>query len=345
MGVGNGLLPTTVVGSYPQPDWLIDRIKLRNRPPPRARAADIWRVSTEFLQQAQDDATILAIRDMEAAGIDIITDGEIRRESYSNRFVLSLEGFNAENPGTIAGRTGRPVQVPRVVSQVRWKHPVLLGDAEFLRKNTTRMTKATVPGPFTVTQQAVNEYYSDDASLAIDVAEAINQEAKALKSAGIDIIQLDEPYLQAAPEKAREYAVEAINRALEGVSTPTVLHTCFGYGYMIKDKPAEYPFLDELNECKADQLSLETAQPKLDQALLERIRDKKIILGVINLGDSKIESPEEVAARIRSALKHAPPERLVAAPDCGMKYLERGVAYAKLCALAQGAGLVRREIQ
>jgi len=343
--VANGrLFPTTVVGSYPQPDWLVDRENLRNRPPPRTKAPEIWRVAERWLLDAQDDATLLAIRDLESAGIDIITDGEIRRESYSNKFATSLEGMDTKNPGVIVGRSGRPVQVPRVVGPIRRRGPVLLRDAEFLRRNTRRLAKVTIPGPFTVTQQAKNDYYPDEASLAKDVAVAINEEAKAVMATGIDVIQLDEPYLQVAPEKAKEYAVEAVNRALEGVGGTTALHTCFGYGFIIKNKPSGYGFFDELNDVKVQQLSLEMAQPKVDASMLEKIEEKTIMVGVLDLGDMNIETPETVAERIRTAAKRTSPERVIPAPDCGMKYLDRGVALAKLRALVQGAEIARAEV-
>ncbi len=296
-------LLTTAVGSYPQPDWLVDRENLKGRPPPRVRAREIWRVEEKFLERAQDDATLLAIREMESAGIDIVTDGEIRRESYSNRFATALDGIDTRNPGIAIGRTGRPTPVPRVVGPIRWKKPILLRDAEFLRQNTDRRTKITLPGPFTITQQAQNDFYPDEASLAKDVAIAVNQEAKTLKVAGVDVVQIDEPYLQAKPEKAKEYAVEVINRALEGVEGPTALHSCFGYAHIVKNKPNGYSFLTELDECVVNQLSIEAAQPNLDLATLESIHNKTIILGVINLDDVHVETPEMVAARIRKALK------------------------------------------
>ncbi len=336
-------LLTTVVGSYPQPDWLVDRENLKSRLPPRVRAREIWRVEEKFLEQAQDDATLLAIREMELAGIDIVTDGEIRRESYSNQFATALDGIDPDSPGVAMDRTGHPNPVPRVIGPVRWKRPILQRDLEFLRQNTDRYTKITLPGPFTVTQQAQNDFYSDDASLAKDIAIAVNQEAKALEAAGVDVIQIDEPYLQARPERAKEYAVEVINRALEGVEVPTALHSCFGYAHIVKNKPSGYQFLTELNECVVEQLSIEAAQPNLDLTVLESIRDKTIILGVIDLNDAQVETPETVAARIRKALNHIPIERLIAAPDCGMKYLDRNVAFGKLKALAQGAKIVRAE--
>lgn len=344
MATEKKLFSTAIVGSYPQPDWLVDRANLRNRPPPRAKAGDIWRVEARFLDQAQDDAAVLAIRDIESAGIDVVTDGEVRRESYSNRFATALEGMDSTNPATIIGRSGRPVEVPRVVGPVKRNGPVLLKEAEFLRKNTKKTAKVTIPGPFTMTQTAKDEYYRDEASLARDLADAVNQEAKEIKAAGIDVIQLDEPYLQVAPDKARQYAVEAINRAVEGIPGTRVLHTCFGYGYIIKNKPNGFPFLDELNGCKVEQLSLETAQPKLDPAMLERIPEKTIILGALDLGDPTVESAEAVAERLRKALKHVPAEKLMAGPDCGMKYLDRDSAYGKLRALAKGAEILRAEV-
>ncbi|MBW8268208.1 uroporphyrinogen decarboxylase family protein [Caldovatus aquaticus] len=339
------LLPTTVVGSYPQPEWLVRRDILLGRLVPRVRAREIWRVDPEVLEQAQDDATLLAIRDQERAGIDIITDGEIRRESYSNRFALALEGIDAENPGEITSRGGKPTQVPRVVGPIRWRGPVERRDVEFLRANTDRRIKITLPGPFTLSQQAVDAHYGDEEAMAMDYAAAVAAEARALKAAGADVIQLDEPWLQARPEAARRYAVKAINRALEGVPGPTVVHLCFGYAHQVKDKPASgYSFLPQLADCVAGQISIEAAQPRLDLGILRELAPKTILLGVLDLGTPEVETAEEVAARIRAGLRHVPAERLVPAPDCGMKYLPRDRAFGKLRALAEGAAIVRREL-
>ncbi len=338
-------LLTTVVGSYPQPDWLVDRENLRRRLPPRVRAREIWRVDERWLEQAQDDATVLAIRDMERAGIDILTDGEIRRESYSNRLATALEGMDLEKPGTALDRTGHPNPVPRVAGPVRRPRPILVRDVEFLRRHTDRRIKITLPGPFTITQQTQNDHYPDDRSLAMDVAAAVNQEVRDLLAAGADVVQLDEPYLQARPEKARAYGVAAIDRALEGVEGTTALHTCFGYAHVVKTRLTGYPFLAELNGCRVQQLSLEAAQPRLDLSILQAIPDKTIILGVLDLDDMQVETPEAVAGRIRDALRFVPPQRLILAPDCGMKYLPRHVAFAKLQALTAGARLVRAELR
>lgn len=338
-------LLTTVVGSYPQPDWLVNRENLKNRLPPRVRAREIWRVEERFLEAAQDDATLLAIRDMESAGIDIITDGEIRRESYSNRFATALDGFDIDNPGVALNRTGHPNPVPRVVGPVRRSRPIQVRDVEFARRNTDRRLKITLPGPFTIAQQAQNDYYPDDQSLAMDIAAAVNAEIRDLRAAGADVVQLDEPYLQARPEKAKAYALAAINRALEGVEGDTALHTCFGYAHIVKKRLSGYSFLTELNDCLARQLSIEAAQPNLDLSILAKIPRKTIMLGVINLDDLAVETPEIVAARIRSALKFVPPDRLIVAPDCGMKYLPREVAFRKLKALVEGAGIVRGELR
>ena len=338
------LIPTTVVGSYPQPDWLVDREQLRSRLPPRVRAREIWRVPEPFLEQAQDDATRLAIGDMEQAGVDIITDGEIRRESYSNRFATALDGFDIDHPGTAIDRTGHPNPVPRIVGPVRRSRPVEVRDLEFLRQHTHRLVKITVPGPFTVTQQAQNDYYPDERSVALAVAAAINEEIKDLFAAGADIVQIDEPYLQARPEQARKYGVEAINRALDGVVGTTALHMCFGYAAIVHDRPGQYAFLPELNACVAQQISIEAAQPNLDLSVLGQLPNKTIILGVLNLGDEQVETPQVVADRIRSALRQIAPERLVVAPDCGMKYLSRDVAFAKLQAMVEGAKIVREEL-
>ena len=341
------LLPTTVVGSYPQPDWLVDRDKLLSRLPPRVRARDVWRVAEPWLEQAQDDATIVAIRDMERAGIDILTDGEIRRESYSNRFATALDGIDLDNPGQRASRSGRPDIVPRVVGKIVRKHPVEVRDVQFLRSNTDRPIKITVPGPFTMTQQAVDDFYGDEARLAMDFAVALNEEIHDLERAGADVIQIDEPYLQARAEPARQYAVEAIDRALRDVRARTVLHTCFGYGLVVKNKPANvgYPFLEELAQTSVDQISIEAAQPNLDLSVLERMRDKTMMVGVIDLGTADVEEQSTVEARIRAALRHIDPERLVLAPDCGMKYLPRAAAFAKLQVMVRAASAVRDELR
>ena len=341
----DNLLLTTVVGSYPQPDWLVNRENLKNRLPPRVRAREIWRVEERFLEAAQDDATLLAIRDMESAGIDIITDGEIRRESYSNRFATALDGFDIDNPGVALDRTGHPNPVPRVVGPVRRSRPIQVRDVEFARRNTDYRLKITLPGPFTIAQQAQNDYYPDDQSVAMDIAAAVNAEIRDLQAAGADVVQLDEPYLQARPEKAKAYALAAINRALEGIEGDTALHTCFGYAHIVKKRLSGYSFLTELNDCLARQLSIEAAQPNLDLSILTKIPHKTIMLGVINLDDMAVETPGIVAARIRNALRFVPPDRLIVAPDCGMKYLPREVAFRKLKALVEGAGIVRAELR
>jgi len=337
-------LVTTVVGSYPQPDWLIDRERLGSRLPPRVRARELWRITEEHLEEAQDDATRIAVSDMERAGVDIVTDGEMRRESYSNRFATALEGVDLDTPGVALDRTGHPNPVPRVVGPIRRTRPVEVRDVEFLRSITDRRIKITVPGPFTMTQQAQNDHYDDPRMLALGYAEAVNEELRDLKAAGADVVQIDEPYLQARPEPAREYALEAINRALDGVDGDTVLHTCFGYAHIVHDRLPGYPFLRELQGCAATHLSLEAAQPDLDPELLRDVPDKVIVLGVLDLGDPKAETPEVVAGRIRRALTVLPPERLVVAPDCGMKYLPRELAFAKLRAMVEGARLVDAEL-
>jgi 5-methyltetrahydropteroyltriglutamate--homocysteine methyltransferase len=338
------LLPTTVVGSYPQPDWLIDREGLKSRLPPRVRAQTLWRVPAAYLEQAQDDATLIAIRDMERAGIDVITDGEMRRESYSNRFATELAGVDLDQPGQALDRTGHPNPVPRVFGPIRRARPVELRDVQFLRRNTDRTIKITLPGPFTMAQQAQNDFYPTDEALILDYAAAVNAEARDLKAAGADIIQLDEPYLQARAEKAKGLGVKGINRALEGIAGPTAVHLCFGYAHIVHERPSGYSFLPELAACSATQISIEAAQPNLDLRALAPLRDKTIILGVISMGDPAPESPAVVASRIRAALKHHPAERIVPAPDCGMKYLSRETAFAKLQALAEGAAIVRREL-
>ena len=337
------LLPTTVVGSYPQPDWLVDRTLL-SKGVARVRL-DLWRVPEPWLEQAQDDATRLAIRDMERAGIDIITDGEMRRESYSNRFATSLEGVASGKPGEVVSMAGNATAVPRVVGPIRRSHAVETRDMAFLRENTGRTAKITLPGPFTMSRQAVNEYYKDDDEMVMDYAAAVNAEARDLEKAGADVIQLDEPWLRQDPAAAKRIAVKAIDRALEGIKVTTVIHLCFGYAAVVKgQKPVGYSFLSELAACKADQISIEAAQPKLDLGVLKELAPKKIMLGVIDLADPNAETADIVAERIRAALKFLAPDRLVPAPDCGMKYLTRELAFAKLKALADGAAIVRSEL-
>ena len=333
-----------MVGSYPQPNWLIDRERLGQRLPPRVRARELWRVPEPFLEDAQDDATRLAVRDMELAGVDVITDGEMRRESYSNRFATALDGVDLDDPGVALDRTGHENPVPRVVGAIRRTRPVEVRDVEFLRSITDRRVKITVPGPFTMTQQAQNDYYHDDRELAFAYAEALNEELRDLKAAGADVVQIDEPYLQARPAPAREYAVDAINRTLDGIEGETVLHTCFGYAHIVHDRLTGYPFLRELNDCLATHVSLEAAQPNLDSKVLRDIADKVIVLGVLDLGSSEVESPEVVADRIRRALTVVAPERLVIAPDCGMKYLPRERAFRKLEAMVAGTRLAREDL-
>ncbi len=338
------VLPTAPVGSYPQPDSLIDRSQLLGHGPPRVRARDIWRVPEERLEAAQDEATIVAVRDMEEAGLDIVTDGEIRRESYSNRFATALDGVDIDNPGEVANRSGGKTIVPRVVGPIRRTRSVQVRDVEFLRSITDRAIKITVPGPFTMSVQVVDEHYGDDEALAMAYAEAVNEEVRDLFAAGADIVQLDEPWMQARPDQAKRFAVSAINRALEGAAGTTAVHMCFGYANMVKDKPSGYSFLPELDATVADQISIEAAQPKLDLSILETLGSKTIMVGVLDMAHAQPETPDMVADRIRAALEHVPPERIVVAPDCGMKYLSRELAFAKLSAMVAGAEIVRREI-
>ncbi len=338
------LLPTSLVGSYPQPDWLIDRDRLAGRFPPRVRARELWRVAPEYLEQAQRDATLLAIRAQEDAGLDIITDGEICRESYSNRFATALEGVDIDNPGTALDRSGHPNSVPRVTGAIRRKHPVELEDLKFLRAHTSREIKITVPGPFTMAQQAQDDYYGSREAMAFGYAEAVNEEVRDLFAAGADIVQLDEPYLQARPAEAQQYGVKVINRALDGVTGTTALHLCFGYAAIIHERPAGYSFLPELAACDCDQISIETAQSNLDCSVLSALDGKTIILGVIDLSDPAVETPEVVVERVRRALPYVPASRIVLAPDCGMKYIPRETAFGKMTAMAAAAVRLRAEL-
>ncbi|HJQ58232.1 MAG TPA: 5-methyltetrahydropteroyltriglutamate--homocysteine methyltransferase [Vineibacter sp.] len=338
------LLPTTLVGSYPQPDWLVDKKMLLGAGPPRVRMREVWRVAEPNLAEAQDDAALLAIRDMERAGLDILTDGEVRRESYFNHFATSLDGIDLDRPGEVVGRTGLPTIVPRVVGPIRRARPVELAAARFLRANTQRATKITVPGPFTMTMLAQNQHYADDRSLAMAYADAVNAELKDLKEAGIDVVQIDEPYLSPNAERARAFALEAIDRALHGVPGPTAIHLCMGYAYVVKRKPTNYAFLPELARSSVAQISIEAAEPKLDLAVLRNLPGKSVMVGVLDLGDKAIEAPETIAGRIEAALKVLPAERLIVAPDCGLKYLPRAVAFGKMQAMVEGARQVRARL-
>jgi 5-methyltetrahydropteroyltriglutamate--homocysteine methyltransferase len=337
------LFPTTLVGSYPQPDWLIDRKKLAGRFPPRVRALELWRAPEPWLEEAQDDATLIAIRAQEEAGLDVITDGEIRRESYSNRFATALEGIDIDNPGTALDRSGHPNPVPRIVGKIKRKHAVEIADLEFLKLHTDRMVKMTVPGPFTMTQQAQNDFYSREEDAAMDYAAAVNEEIKDLFAAGADIVQMDEPYMQARPEQARDYGLEALNRALEGVNGTTAVHICFGYAAIIHQRPSGYSFLGELKGCRCDQVSVETAQPDLDCSVLNDLAEKKVMVGCLDLSDMTVESPDSIVIRVKKALEFLAPENVILAPDCGMKYLPRDVAEGKLRSMVAAAAILREE--
>ena len=337
------LFPTTIVGSYPQPEWLIDRARLAGRFPPRVRARELWRIPEPFLAEAQDDATLLAIRAQEEAGLDIVSDGEIRRESYSNRFATALEGVDLDNPGTALDRSGHPNPVPRIVGRIRRMRPVEVGDLQFLKAHTTRKTKITVPGPFTMLQQAQNDFYKSEEEAAMDYAAAVNEEIRDLFAAGADVVQIDEPYMQARPEKARQYGLQALNRALEGITGTTCVHICFGYAAVIHSRPSGYSFLPELAGCRCRQVSIETAQSHLDTRVLRELDGKQVLVGCLDLNDMNVETPQVVADRIRRALEHIAPEQVVLAPDCGMKYLPRAVAQGKLVAMVEAARQLRRE--
>lgn len=337
------LFPCTLVGSYAQPDWLIDKEKLAGRFPPRVRAKELWRVNEEFLEEAQNDATRTAIAEMEEAGLDIITDGEIRRESYSNHFATALDGVDIDNPGTALDRSGEPNLVPRVVGPISRKHAVCVKDVEFMKEHSTRQIKITVPGPFTMGQQAQNDFYETDRECALAYADAVNEEIKDLFAAGADVVQIDEPYMQARPEKAREFGIEVLNRALEGVSKKTCVHICFGYAAIIHERPEGYSFLPELSSANCDQISVETAQSNLDCSILKSLPDKEILLGVIDLSDPKVETPEVIVTRARRALEFVEPERIILSTDCGMKYLPRDVAFGKLKSMCNAAKLLRKD--
>lgn len=339
------LLPTTLVGSYPQPDWLIDKEKLMAAGPPRIRMQEIWRIPEGELEQAQDDAVELTVRDLERAGVDVLTDGEVRRESYFNQFANALEGIDLERPGEVLSRLGRPTLVPRVSGPIRRSKPVFVRDVEFLRAHTDRAIKVTVPGPFTMTRLVKDDYYGNEAELISAYADVVNAELRDLKAAGADVIQLDEPYLQSNAEEAAINGVMAVDRALDGISGIKALHLCFGYAYVVKDKPSGYSFLAELEKSAVDQISIEAAEPDIDLSVLKNLPSKSFILGALNLANQVIERPEDIADHIRAALQHISPERLAIGPDCGMKYLPRDVAFRKLKSMAEGTAIVRREIE
>ena len=338
------LLPTTLVGSYPQPEWLIDRAKLAGRFPPRVRAKELWRLPEPFLADAQNDATLIAIRAQEDAGLDIVTDGEIRRESYSNRFATALDGVDLDNPGTALDRSGHPNPVPRITGKIKRRRAIEVDDLVFLRAHTKKQTKITVPGPFTMLQQAQNDFYASEEEAAMDYAAAVNEEIRELFAAGADYVQVDEPYMQARPEKARQYGLKALNRALEGVAGATIVHICFGYAAIIHERPSGYSFLPELADCRCRQISIETAQSSLDCSVLTTLPGKQILLGTIDLSNMKVEAAETVAARIRRALPFVAAEDIYVATDCGMKYLPREVADGKMRAMVEGAAIVRQEL-
>ena len=337
------LFPAMLVGSYPQPEWRIDRKKLAGRFPPRVRAKELWRVPEPWLAEAQDDATVMAIKAQEDAGLDIITDGEIRRESYSNRFATALEGVDSDNPGTGLDRSGHPISLPRIAGKIRRRRPVEVDDLRFLKRHTSKRVKITVPGPFTMSEQAQNDYYQTGEEAAMDYAVAVNEEIRDLFAAGADVVQIDEPWMQARPEKARQYGLKALNRALQGVSGTTAVHICFGYAAVIHQKPPGYSFLPEFSACACDQVSIEAAQPALDCSVLSTLKNKKIMIGCIDLNDMTIETPEIVVARIKRALPYVPKEHVILAPDCGMKYLPRDVAFGKMKAMVEGAKILRAE--
>ena len=336
------LFPTTIVGSFPQPEWLIDRAKLAGRFPPRIRARELWRIPPQYLEEAQDDATLIAIRAQEEAGLDIVSDGEIRRESYSNRFATALEGVDLDNPGSALDRSGHPNPVPRIVGRIRRMHAVEVGDLKFLRAHTDRRVKITVPGPFTMLQQAQNDFYASEEEAAMDYAAAVNEEILDLFAAGADVVQIDEPYMQARPVKARQYGLMALNRALEGVTGTTAVHICFGYAAIIHERPSGYSFLPELSQCRCRQVSVETAQSHLDCSALQALDGKQVMVGCIDLADPQVESAQTMVERIERALPYVKAENVILAPDCGMKYLPRETAMGKLCAMVEAAKILRR---
>jgi 5-methyltetrahydropteroyltriglutamate--homocysteine methyltransferase len=249
-----------------------------------------------------------------------------------------------DNPGTALDRSGHPNPVPRVTGAIKRRQPVEVADVRFLRAHTSRTVKITVPGPFTMSQQAQDDHYGSRESLAHAYAEVVNEEVRELFAAGADIVQLDEPYLQARPAEAAKYGVAVVNRALDGVSGTTAVHVCFGYAAIIHERPSGYSFLPELADCVCDQVSIETAQSGLDTSVLASLPGKTIILGVLNLSTPEVETADMVAERVRRALPYVPADRIVLAPDCGMKYLPREAAFGKMTAMAAAAVRLRAEL-
>lgn len=335
------LFPCSIVGSYSQPDWLVYKDRMAKSLPPRVRAEDIWRIPLELLESAQNDATRLAIKDMEEAGLDIITDGEIRRESYSNRFATALNGVDIDNAGKAMDRTGKMHDVPRVVGPISRRHAVEVEDVKFLLANTRRTTMISVPGPFTMSRQAQNDFYSSDAEMALGYAEAVNAEILDLHAAGVDIVIIDEPYMEARSEEAREYGIAALQRALVGVTGKTAVHICFGYGQKMQDKPDQYHFLAEMKDVPCDRISIETAQPRLDCSVLRELPNHNIMLGVVNLGTPAVDTVDEIIARVERALPYIDKERVILAPDCGLKYIPRENAFQKLRNMCEAARRLR----
>lgn len=337
-------LRTTVIGSYPQPSWLVDHDVLKAKVVPRVRAHDIWRINGEFLEEAQNDATLIAIRDQELAGVECITDGEMRRESYSNRFATSLSGIDTSDP-FIRKVEGYDIPMPRIIGPVRRNGPVEVDDLLFLKAHTDRLTKVTLPGPFTLSKQARDDYYGDPEAAATAYAEAINEEMRDLEASGADVIQLDEPWLRQDPNGANRYGVKVINRAVEGINVTTAIHLCFGYGFIVSPaKPKAYTFLEQLADCNVEQISVEAAQPHLDLSVFSALAKKTIVFGVVDLSNNEVESLSVLTNRIRRALPFISPERLIVAPDCGMKYLTRDSAFHKLRLMVEAAAIVRREV-
>lgn len=305
------------------------------------------------MPEAQDDATIVAIREQERAGLDIVSDGEQRREHYIRHVIRGFEGFDFANLAEKQTRGGRyTVEVPRITGPVRRTAPLLAHDAEVLQTYATRRTKITLPGPLTIMDTSYDDYYGDRKALAFDLAAALNAEARDLATAGVDLIQIDEPTFNIYLDDVAEFGIAALDRIAAGVTAEMGVHICYGYGSpnVLNWKRSNTDWgqyrhtLPLLAQSKIENLALEFAAPNLDPSILELVGDKKVSMGVIDVSYDVLETADDVANRLRRALEFISPDRLLASTDCGMVPIERARAYEKLRVLVEGTQIIRREL-
>jgi 5-methyltetrahydropteroyltriglutamate--homocysteine methyltransferase len=338
------MLTTTIAGSLPKPSWLAK---------PGVLWAP-WSLSDASLAEGKRDAVRLALREQEEAGIDIVTDGEQSRQHFVHGFLEAIEGVDFTRRVTIGIRADRyKAEVPTVTSSIARRRPVHADEVKFARAHTTRKLKFTVPGPMTIVDTLADEFYRDRRRLAMEFARVINEEARELVALGLDVLQLDEPAFNVYMDDARSWGIEAIHRAIDGLSCKTAVHICYGYGIKANvdwksTLGAEWRQYEQtfpaLAASRIDQVSIECANSKVPLALLGLLRGKDVMVGVIDVATDAIETPAQVAATIRSVLPFVPPERLYPCTNCGMVPLGRDVAMDKLRALAAGAALVRGEL-